>query len=76
MTAKEACLKRELNAKNNLIITMGVEWADDHSHLQKLCRDVGYSEDEIQGDSIGGIPTIMTLADMLYAKIPDAERSM
>lgn len=45
------------------------EWAEDHTHLQNLCREVGYSEDEVEGNSYG-VPGIKELADMLRAKIP------
>ena len=45
------------------------DWAEDHTHLQNLCRDVGYSKDEVEGNSYH-VPGIAELADMLRAKIP------
>lgn len=47
-------------------------WAEDHTHLQNLCREVGYSEDEVEGNSYG-VPGIMDLADMLRSKIPPSD---
>lgn len=44
------------------------EWAEDHTYLQCLCKEVGYSEDEVEGDSYG-VPGIQQLAKMLRDKI-------
>jgi hypothetical protein len=44
-------------------------WAEDHTHLQNLCREVGCTEYEIEGDSYG-VPGIMELADQLRKRIP------
>ena len=43
-------------------------WADDHTHLQNLCRKHGATEQEVEGDEYG-IPAIQTLADWLDSKI-------
>ena len=44
------------------------EWADDHTHLQKLCREAGCTEYEVEGDSYG-VPCISDLADFLAGKL-------
>lgn len=44
------------------------EWAEDHTHLQNLCREVGYSEDDVEGNSYY-VPGIIDLANLLRAKI-------
>ena len=54
----------------SMLRAMCQDWADDHTHLQKLCREVGYSDDEVDGNSYG-VPDIIELADMLRAKIID-----
>ncbi len=41
------------------------DWAEDHSYMQNLCRRLGYSEVEIDGN--GTVLTIQQLADMLFA---------
>ena len=43
------------------------DWAHDHTHLQNLCRDVGYDEKAVEGDK-WGIRSITELGDMLRAK--------
>lgn len=50
------------------------EWADDHTHLQNLCRAVGYDEHAVEGDSCG-IRSISELADMLHAKTLTVQRA-
>lgn len=42
------------------------DWADDHTHLQNLCRAAGVPEDQVAGDEYG-VPGISDLADMLAA---------
>ena len=46
-----------------------MDWAEDHSHLQKLCREVGCSEHEVEGDSYDA-PGIIELANALRKRIP------
>ena len=45
-----------------------MDWADDHTHLQKLCLKAGFSFKEVEGDRYS-VPSIMDLADMLFSKI-------
>ena len=44
------------------------DWAEDHTHLQKLCRAAGCAEHEVEGDRYG-VPGIMQLADLLRDKL-------
>lgn len=44
------------------------DWAYDHTHLQKLCREAGVSEQEVEGNSYG-IPDISDLADKLWTAL-------
>ena len=44
------------------------EWAEDHTHLQNLCRAAGCTEHEVEGDSYG-VPGIIQLADLLRDKL-------
>lgn len=44
------------------------EWAEDHTHLQNLCRAAGCTEHEVEGDRYG-VPGIMELADLLRDKL-------
>ena len=48
-----------------------LDWADDHTHLQKLCLKAGFSFKEVEGDNYS-VPSIMDLADMLFSKIDNA----
>jgi hypothetical protein len=41
------------------------DWAEDHTYLQNLCRRLGYSEVEVDGN--GTVLTTQQLADMLFA---------
>lgn len=41
------------------------DWAEDHTYLQNLCRRLGYTEAEVDGN--GTVLTIQQLADMLFA---------
>lgn len=50
-----------------------LDWARDHTHLQKLCRERGFSEFEVEGDSFG-VPGITDLADMLASAPAPAYR--
>lgn len=45
------------------------DWAEDHTHLQNLCREVGCTEYTIEGDSFG-VPGIIELGDALRKRIP------
>jgi hypothetical protein len=69
MIASEARLKiiqleRERDEKQEIIRRSCVDWAEDHTHLQNLCREVGATEHEVEGDSYG-VPSISDLADCL-----------
>lgn len=44
------------------------DWAEDHTALQNLCRKVGCTEQEVNGDS-NGVPTVVELAEMLMEKL-------
>jgi len=50
-----------------------LDWAHDHTHLQKLCRELEFSEFEVEGDRFG-VPGITDLADLLAAKARTAGR--
>lgn len=43
-------------------------WAEDHTHLQTLCREAGVPEQAIPG-SPDHVPGIQELADMLVARL-------
>jgi hypothetical protein len=62
-------LWRRVSEQQETIRRNCLEWADDHSHLQQLCRDVGCTEHEVEGDSYG-VPGISELADTLRKRIP------
>jgi hypothetical protein len=62
-------LRRELAKKETMLREAHLDWADDHTHLQQLCRSAGYDKHAVEGDSCG-IRSIKELADMLHAKIP------
>ena len=57
----------EIEQQSKIIKTECDDWASDHTHLQNLCRSVGYDESAVGGDSYG-IKSIAQLADMLHAK--------
>ena len=44
------------------------EWAEDHTHLQNLCRAAGCSDLEIEGDNYG-VPGIIDLANLLRDRL-------
>ena len=44
------------------------EWAEDHTHLQNLCREAGCSDLEIEGDNYG-VPGIIDLANSLRDRL-------
>lgn len=57
--------------KDQMIRAMCDDWAENHTHLQDLCREVGYGDFDVEGDG-HGIRGIMELSDMLRVKaIPD-----
>lgn len=41
------------------------DWAEDHTYLQNLCRRLGYTDVEVDGN--GTVLTIQQLADMIFA---------
>ncbi len=49
--------------------TLCKDQADDHDYLQKLCREAGCEEWEINGYPETGCPTIQGLADVLVNKL-------
>lgn len=60
-------LHRELESYKKMQRDACEEWAEDHTHLQKLCREAGCTDDEVEGDSYG-VPGISDLADLLQTK--------
>ena len=53
-----------LKEKQEIIHRSCVDWAEDHTYLQNLCREAGGTEQEIEGDSYG-VPGIIDLANYL-----------
>jgi len=51
-------------------ILNSTEWAETHTYLQNLCRKLGYSKKDVEGDSYF-TPDIIDLADMIFAKTPE-----
>lgn len=47
--------------------TMCDQWAADHTHLQKLCKQAGFDDLQVFGDSYG-VPSISDLADLLHSE--------
>ena len=66
-------MKQEIELQEALIKRHCDEWADDHTHLQNLCRKHGFSEARVEGDE-RGIPTISDLADLLDKKIDELKK--
>ena len=64
---EEGTLRRELAKEREINRRACLDWAEDHSHLQRLCREVGCTEKEVEGDSYG-VPGIRELADLLRRK--------
>lgn len=62
-------LWREIEQERAKVKDLCRDWAEDHTHLQKLCREVGCTEFEVEGDSYG-VPGVMDLADQLRRRIP------
>lgn len=60
-------LEDQLTKVQSLLTTSSVDWAETHTYLQSLCRKLGYTEKDIEGDSYF-VPDIIDLADMIYAK--------
>jgi hypothetical protein len=56
--------RAELKEKQEIIHRSCVDWAEDHTYLQNLCREAGGTEQEIEGDSYG-VPGIIDLANYL-----------
>lgn len=55
-------------AMQEIIENESRDWAEDHTALQNLCRKVGCTEQEVNGDS-NGVPTVVELAEMLMEKL-------
>jgi hypothetical protein len=70
-------LHREIEQLGKIHRMACVEWAEDHTHLQTLCRAAGCTEDEVEGSKYG-VPGIMELADLLRDKLspPNASDQM
>jgi hypothetical protein len=47
-----------------------MNWAEDHSYIQRVCQKHGFSELEVEGDQ-WGVPDIQNLADLLDKKIEE-----
>jgi len=69
-----ADLRSKLTQLEHINKTSCDDWAEDHTHLQKLCRAAGCTEYEVEGDSYG-VPGIIDLADLLAAKLTASESS-
>lgn len=66
-------LERELATENAINQRNCQDWAHDHTYLQKLCREVGFSEHDVEGDKYG-IRAITQLSDMLRLRVSEKER--
>lgn len=61
-------LRRELAHQKLMLRHACSDWAEDHTHLQDLCRAAGCTELEIEGDR-WGVSGVMDLADSLRDKL-------
>ncbi len=61
-------LRRELEAQKRMLMHACEDWAEDHTHLQNLCRAAGCTEHEVEGDR-HGVPSIIDLANLLRDKL-------
>ena len=59
----------EIEALDKINKLACIDWAEDHTHLEKLCLK-WYPKDKVEGDGYS-VPGIMDLADMLDAKITE-----
>jgi hypothetical protein len=60
-------LERELATEKAMNLRNCEDWASDHTYLQKLCREAGFTEHDVEGDKYG-IRAITQLADLLHSK--------
>jgi len=60
-------LERELATEDATVKRICEDWAHDHTYLQKLCLEAGFSDHEVEGDRYG-IRAITQLADLLHSK--------
>ena len=44
-------LEDQLTKVQSLLTTSSVDWAENHTYLHSLCRKLGYTEKDIEGDS-------------------------
>ena len=58
----------QLSKEKKLRENACMDWAEDHTHLQKLCWEAGCFEHEVFGTSCG-VPGIQDLADLLVSKL-------
>lgn len=65
-------LERELANQKLINSITSIDWAHDHTHLQNLCREVGFSDHKVDGDK-HGIPGIIDLGDMLRRRVSELE---
>ncbi len=68
-------LETERDKKKECITTLCSSWAEDHTHLQELCRRAGCTEMQVSGDSYG-VPDITELADLLNAALTAARTEL
>lgn len=68
-----ARMERERDEAREISRMSSVDWAEDHTHLQNLCRKAGATEREVEGDSYG-VPGIMELADLLFEKLKEGAK--
>lgn len=60
--------RSQFDAMKSANMRLSENWAEDHTHLQNICRKHGATEQEAEGDEYG-IPDIQSLADWLDRKI-------
>jgi len=65
--SERARLRAQIADLKKIIKNECDDWAHDHTHLQNLCRQIGYDEHAVEGDK-WGIRSITELGDMLRAK--------
>lgn len=54
----------------SILNNVNSEWVETHTYLQNLCRKLGYTEKDIDGDTYF-VPDIIDLVDMIFAKTPE-----
>lgn len=57
-------LRKEVAYQKTALTNLHADWAEDHTHLQDLCRAAGATEFDVEGGSYG-VPDIIELSDLL-----------